>query len=72
MNLWNELLLSVVEVSISTGVIILILCWTAPFFNKRYALHSRKTGEKDESVDNTILRRKQDYEETVSKYFTAV
>lgn len=37
MNLWNELLLSVVEVSISTGVIILILCWTAPFFNKRYS-----------------------------------
>lgn len=36
MNLWNELLLSVVEVSISTGVIILILFLTEPFFNKRY------------------------------------
>lgn len=37
MNLWNELFLSVVEVSLSTGAVILILCLTAPFFNKRYA-----------------------------------
>lgn len=36
MNLWNELLLSVVEVSLSSGAIILILFLTEPFFNKRY------------------------------------
>lgn len=36
MNLWNELLLSVVEVSLSSGAIILILFLTEPFFIKRY------------------------------------
>lgn len=36
MNLWNELLLSLVEVSLSSGAIILILFLTEPFFIKRY------------------------------------
>lgn len=37
MDFWKNLLLSVMEVSVSTSLIILILLLLAPFWNKRYA-----------------------------------
>lgn len=41
MDLLKNVLLSVVEVSISTGMIVLILLLFAPFFNKRYTARWR-------------------------------
>lgn len=41
MDLLRNILLSVVEVSVSTGVIVLILLLSAPFFHRRYAARWR-------------------------------